>query len=302
MNLRQMHYFVHIARLGSFSHAAQFLHIAQPALSRHVRELETEIGMPLFVRHGRGVVPTLAGTRLLRHATEILKAFDDAKQDIASLADEPKGIIRLGVPPAVSECLSAELLDTLKARFSQVSLQITETWSGHIRALLTEKKLDFGILSLPQVNRSFHYTPIAEETFYLVSSSKRPSLPENLRLRDLGSIPLVLAPMPHGSRLVIDQALKQFGIKANIVLESEVWSVIKDVVKKGIACTLVPRRDVVEELRNGDLKAEPLQKPGIRQTLVLARMSDRRKSPFENEIFDFLAPRLQQARAARGLG
>jgi LysR family nitrogen assimilation transcriptional regulator len=300
MNLRQMHYFMHIARLGSFSRAAEFLNVAQPALSRHIRELEGEIGTALLLRHGRGAVPTLAGTRLLRHATGILKAFEDAKRDVAALADEPKGVIRLGVPPAVSECLSAELVDTMKSRFSRVSFQITETWSGHIRRLLLEKKLDLGILSLPQVNRSFHYTPIAEEAVYLVSAAKRPRHPETLRLRDLGSIPLVLAPEPHGSRLVIDQALKQAGVKANIVLESEVWSMIKDVVRRGIACTLVPRRDVIDELRNGTLKAEPLQKPGIRHTLVLARMSDRRKTPFENEIFDFLAARLQQARAARG--
>jgi DNA-binding transcriptional LysR family regulator len=120
-----------------------------------------------------------------------------------------------------------------------------------------------------------------------------------VKIRELATIPLVLAPHPHGSRLVVEQTLKKFSIKPNIVLESDIWSVIKDAVQKDVAATLVPRRDVIEELRRGVLQATPLQKPGIRHTIALARLTAGRRASFEDELFGFLASRLQQALAIR---
>jgi LysR family nitrogen assimilation transcriptional regulator len=161
--------------------------------------------------------------------------------------------------------------------------------------LLIEKKIDFGILSVPQVNRSFRYLPLVDEPVHLVGSTEHHPRKKTWQLKDLSNIPLVLAPAPHGSRLVIDQMLRKHGVKAKIVLESEVWSVIKDVVQKGIAYTLVPRREVREEIKRGSLKAETISKPEIRHGLLLARLTKGAHTPFDNEVFEFLAPSLQQA-------
>lgn len=295
MDLRQLNYFATVARLGSFSRAAEHLHVAQPALSRHIRLLETEVGMALLNRHGRGVDPTLAGAILLKHALQIISAVDRAKQDLAAVADKPIGTIRLGVPPAISGCLTAELLDDLKHRYPQLSLKITERWTGHIRELLLERQLDFGVLSETQLNRRFEHVTLVSEPVCLVRSARTAGSRRPIRLENLSKIPLVVPPCPHGSRLVLDQALKRSGLKANIVLESEVWSVIKDVVQKGIACTLVPRREVLDELKKGALRAEPLQKPGIRHTIALARVVGRRRIPFEDDVFHSLSTHLQNA-------
>jgi len=298
MNLRQLSYFVSIARLGSFTRAAEQLRIAQPALSRHMRLLEAEFGMPLLSRNGRGALPTLAGKALLKHAVQILAACDAAKLELATLANRPTGIVRLGVPPAVSECLTAEFLEVLNKRYPQVSLQITERWTGYLRELVLEKKLDFAVLSITQLTRKFHHVALVEEPVYLITAPRHAPGPP-VKIRELANIPLVLAPHPHGSRLVVEQTLKKFSIKPNIVLESDIWSVIKDAVQKDVAATLVPRRDVIEELRRGVLQATPLQKPGIRHTIALARLTGGRRASFEDELFGFLASRLQQALAIR---
>ena len=91
MNLRQLEYFVHVAELGSFSKAALVLGVAQPALSRQVRALETELRETLLLRDGRGVRLTDAGTRLFEHSVGILQMVSRAREDIGANRDEPVG-------------------------------------------------------------------------------------------------------------------------------------------------------------------------------------------------------------------
>jgi LysR family nitrogen assimilation transcriptional regulator len=295
MDIRQLSYFARIVELGSLSRAAEHLHIAQPALTRHVRLLEAEVGLPLLHRHGRGVVPTAAGNLLLKHASHILTAFEAAKADLAALKGHPVSTIRLGVPPAVSECLTAEFLGSVRANFPQIDLQIMERWTGHIHELLLEKKLDIGILSVTQIGKKFDHLTLADEPLFLIQARTGATPRPSISIRDLQDVPLVLAPRPHGSRLVLDEALKRHDIKANVVLESEVWSVIKDVVQKGIASTIVPRREVLHELRSGVLQARPLTRPALRHKIVLARLRSGRRPTFEDDLFTFLSSQLRQA-------
>ena len=101
MNFKQLEYFVHVAELGSFSKAALVLDIAQPALSRQVRSLETDLRETLLLRNGRGVVLTEAGQRLYEHGVNILQALAQAQDDMGASRDEPVGRITIGLPPSV---------------------------------------------------------------------------------------------------------------------------------------------------------------------------------------------------------
>jgi len=102
MNLKQLDYFVHVAELGSFSKAALVLDIAQPALSRQVRGLETELRENLFLRNGRGVALTDAGRRLFDHSVAILELVALAREDLGTSRDEPVGQVTVGLPETAS--------------------------------------------------------------------------------------------------------------------------------------------------------------------------------------------------------
>src|SRR6202035_4530916 len=100
MNLKQLEYFVQVAELGSFSKAAVVLDIAQPALSRQVRSLETELHQQLFLRNGRGVGRTDAGNRLVDRGSPVLHLFRHAREDPGASRDEPVGRVTIGLPPS----------------------------------------------------------------------------------------------------------------------------------------------------------------------------------------------------------
>src|SRR5260370_9907125 len=110
MDLKQLEYFRHVAELGSFTRAASFLSVVQPALSRQVRQLEVELGQTLFERNGRGVALTDAGTRLLEHTPGILLQVGRARQDLEDQKNGDSGHFVLGLPPTLGRSVTAPLL------------------------------------------------------------------------------------------------------------------------------------------------------------------------------------------------
>jgi len=117
MNLKQLEYFVQVAELGSFSKAAVVLDIAQPALSRQVRSLETELRQQLFLRNGRGVALTDAGKRLFDHSVAVLQLMAHARQDLGASRDEPVGRVTIGLPPSMGRQLTLPLIDRFQKQF-----------------------------------------------------------------------------------------------------------------------------------------------------------------------------------------
>src|SRR6202790_2017718 len=101
MDLKQLEYFRHVAELGSFTRAASFLSVVQPALSRQVRQLEVELGQNLFERNGRGVALTDAGARLLEHTRGILLQVSRARQELEDQKSGDSGHFVLGLPPSL---------------------------------------------------------------------------------------------------------------------------------------------------------------------------------------------------------
>ena len=130
MNLKQLEYFVNVAELGSFSKAALILNIAQPALSRQVRLLETDLHVTLLMRNGRGVVLTEAGQRLFDHSVGILQLVSRVREDIQATREEPAGRIVVGLPPSMARLLTLPLVDSFRRTLPQARLAIVEGLSS----------------------------------------------------------------------------------------------------------------------------------------------------------------------------
>lgn len=106
MDVRELKSFIHVARAGSFNRAAAELYIAQPALSRQIAKLEEEIGVPLFVRHGRGVRLTAAGARLLERAEIITQMVGETGEHVRASVDEERGYLAVGLPPTMGALIA----------------------------------------------------------------------------------------------------------------------------------------------------------------------------------------------------
>ena len=118
MELRSLHYFVRVAELGSITRAAAHLHLAQPALTRHVQRLEEELGVALFTRANRGVRLTEAGEKLLDSAIRILRDIERTGDEIRAQDAHPSGRIILGITPTLCPVLVPELFARDAARVS----------------------------------------------------------------------------------------------------------------------------------------------------------------------------------------
>jgi len=178
MNLKQLEYFVSVAELGSFSKAALVLNIAQPALSRQVRLLETDLHVNLLTRTGRGVVLTEAGKRLFDHSVGILQLVARATEDIDATRDEPSGRIVIGLPPSIGRRLTLPLVEAFRRNLPKARLAIVEGLSTHLTEWIATGRVDLGLIHNPEPNPAIEVTPVLDEVLGLVGpAGSKPGKP-----------------------------------------------------------------------------------------------------------------------------
>lgn len=194
MDLRQLKYFVVIAERSSFSGAADALHVAQSALSRHMAVLEEEVGGPLFERQTRGVSLTVAGELLLQRAKLILAQLQDAKSELLAHHGELRGMVRLAAPSSLSQRLSAPLVNHFLELYPKVELQLSEGTTQAVLSRLSEGTLDVGLVTNPPANKHMEFEFLLEEPIVLVGpSGDRLFRTPAISPKALSSLPLVMA-------------------------------------------------------------------------------------------------------------
>jgi DNA-binding transcriptional LysR family regulator len=150
MELRLLRTFQAVADAGSFTQAAARIHLTQAAVSVHIRQLEEEIGTPLFLRVNKKLYLTEAGRALLDHAETILRAHDDAKAALASLGQSSRGRLRIGVTSTTFTLEPLpEILSEIKRRFALLDLLVVGGTSEHVVEEILAGHLDVGFVSLP---------------------------------------------------------------------------------------------------------------------------------------------------------
>ncbi len=271
MDVKQLKYFVHVAELGSFSKASAFLSIAQPALSRQVRNLEGELGATLLYRNGRGVSVTESGDQLLRHAKAILEQMERARSEVAAVEGEPQGAVILGMPPTVSQVLVTPLIKHFRGHYPQISLKVVEGFSGHVHEWLVQGRLDVALLyNAPKTRHLITEELLVEELFLISPPAAHESGAETVRLAELSDLPLILPSRPHGLRLLVDTVAADADVALAVDVELDALSAIKELVEDGAGYTILPYASVHREVAEGRLAARRIFGPPISRSLLLA--------------------------------
>ena len=303
VNLKQLEYFVHVAELGSFSKAAMVLDIAQPALSRQVRALETDLRETLLLRNGRGVVLTEAGRRLFEHGVSILQAVAHAREDMGASRDAPVGHVTVGVPPTIGRQLTLPLIDAFKRRLPGARLAIVEGLSSHIVEWITTGRVDVGLLYNPEAQPSLEITPVLDEPLGLVAPLAGDSLPRGpLAMARLAGIPLVMPERSHVIRRLVETQAALIGLKLDIAWEVSSIAAIIDLVCAGYGHAVLTASAVVASGRADQLAVHPLAQPQLTSVLCLAVSSHKRPSPLMRQtvrLLTELARSLPQGAAAQ---
>src|ERR1700686_1742582 len=178
MDLKQLEYFRHVAELGSFTRAASFLSVVQPALSRQVRQLEVELGQNLFERNGRGVVLTDAGARLLEHTRGILTQVGRARQELEDQRNGDSGHFALGLPPSLGSSVTVPLVKAFGRLLPNASLATVEGLSAYMLEWLNVGRVDCALVYNTPASPSVDLQPLLDDQLFLVAPLPgKPALP-----------------------------------------------------------------------------------------------------------------------------
>ncbi len=279
MDVRQLRYFSQVVESGSFSEAARKLHIAQPALSQHVRHMEDELGVMLLHRSARGIVATEAGDRLMRHARRIVAEFAGLADSVRGEAVAPNGDVRVGLPGTVSELLSAPLIEAARARYPDIRIRIVEAMSGYILDWLKRGDVDLAMIySTSDPSGLAVHLGLSEEICLFASASReqpaRLNVP-SIKLAAAARLPLVVPGPQHGLRELIEDCAKSARATIHPAIEINSYSQIKKLVARGLGYGILPRMAVDSEGRAGVFRIWRLEKPEITRKVYLAYSTER---------------------------
>lgn len=272
MDLRQLRTFMEVAAQGSLSKAADRLRVAQPALGRQVKQLEDELGVALFMRHGRGMLPTPAGRILLERASAILRLVDETRAEVSAERDAVKGHVSLGLPPTVGEVLAASLVERFLKQYPRVTVRIVPAFSGYLVDMLQRGELDLAITYETGGAHRIKAEPLILETLFLVGPAMSKLSPRRpVPFAALASEPLILPGPGQGLRSLIEETARQAGAALAVSVEAESLQTLKDLVRRGLGYTVLPVASVHTELRDRMLCAAPISDPVLARKLMLSR-------------------------------
>lgn len=274
MQFRQLRYFVKIVEAGSFSRAATLIHVAQPALSQQIHELEERLGVTLLQRSARGVRPTAAGEVLFREATSILHQLDALATTVRSSGGEVEGAVSVGLASSMASILIGPLLSQVKTTLPKVNLKISDDDSGTLQEGIAAGHLDMAVVYESEFVSAFSRRPIFRQRLYFVGS--QPYFVKDatsVSLEQIGSMPLILPGRPNGRRSLIDRAFAERGMVPNIVAEAETLSSELLAVRSGVANTILPISDRTT-FAQGGFAAPLLVEPPLFLTCSVISSSD----------------------------
>ena len=279
MDVRQLKYFLSVVDNGSFSKAANKLHVAQPALSQHVRHMEQELGVMLLHRCAQGVNPTEAGDRLIVHARRIVAEFAEIGDNVRGSAETLQGIVRFGLPGTVSELLAVPLIESAKARYPEVRIRVVEAMSGYILDWLKRGEVDLAMIYSTTDPKGLTFHHGLSEEIYLFAS---PDLAKRnahqgvcMGLDAAADLPLIVPGRSHGLREVIDTAALSVGVAIQPAIEIDSYSQIKKLVSRGIGYGILPRVAVEKEAKAGMFRLWRFARPAVTRNVYLAYSTDR---------------------------
>lgn len=280
VNLKQLQYFVQVARHGSVSHAATALRMGQPALSRHIRALEVELRRSLFHRNGRGVVLTDAGARFLSHAQGALGQLEIARAALEETDGDLVGRVSVGMPPSVARALTVPLVRAFQMRFGKARIAITEGLSTTLQEQVLNGRVDLAVMHNPAPSGLLHIEPLVDESLYLLSPPGDPApfqRADTATLKELAGLRLIFPAQPHPIRSQIEAQAQRIDLALDVALEIEALSTIPHLVQAGCGHAVVPE----SVLWAGWPGAEPATRQLVRPLLKgrLALVSANRRQP-----------------------
>lgn len=250
--------FVCVAREMSFTRSAQKLKITQPAVTKHIKELEKQLGVPLFLRQGNRIVMTQHGTKLLTHAESILSAYAHAQQAFEQVGTTFKGQLQMGASTTISQYLLPQILARFNNLYPQIEVHLKNGNSEEIESDVINGTIDFGMVEGNRTNPSLHYEHFLKDEIILVTATANRSLrSSSITVDELLHLPLLIREAGSGTLSVVERKLRERKIhlsKMNITMELGSSESIKNYLLYSECVAFISRAAVEDYIRDGKLR------------------------------------------------
>ncbi len=279
LNLHRLRVFHAVARRESYSRAAEDLHISQPAVSKHVLDLEEELGAKLFHRLGRRIVLTEAGRLMADYAQRIFVLADEARRALEELEGLERGRLKLGASSTPGCYLLPRTLAAFQARYPRLEVSLDILASHDVVDRILRQELDLGFVGAT-FDAELHVQPYVEDQVVLVL---RPGHPlASVRTIPRGALEqetVILRDVASGTRTVAEAELRARGITIRRLLELRSVEAVKQAVAEGLGISFISRYAVALEVRHRVLVVAADPRLRFRRPLVMISRKDARLSP-----------------------
>jgi len=251
MELDHLRTFISVAEQRSFSRAAEHLYITQPAVSKRISSLESELNTFLFDRIGHRITLTEAGKALLPRARRIIIELDDSKRAVANLTGEITGDLHIGTSHHIGLHRLPPVLRRYTRDYPDVLLNIQFMDSEEVCNAVLHGELELGIVTLPLVpDKHLRLIPVWHDPLVIVSHSDHPlQCKKNIKARELSEHSAILPATGTFTREVLEQTLKPMGIDLNVGMSTNYLETIKMLVAVGLGWSVLPQSMLDNDVR-----------------------------------------------------
>jgi len=255
--------FYTVAKRLSFTKAAEELFISQPAVTKHIHELEQQLGIALFERIGNKITITPAGKIALRYADEIFTSYRNLEYDINQLKHERGGRLQIGASTTIAQYFIPPLLARFNQRYTDIKTSLISGNTEHIEQALLEKDIQLGIIEGNSRNPQLKYIEFARDEIVLISNAAYTyGTGEALSPQELCAIPLLVREHGSGTLEVLTEALKRLKLKLtdlNIAMYMSSTESMKSYLHHAPGAAFLSMQAVSRELEAGEFKILPVK-------------------------------------------
>lgn len=299
ISLRKLEIFRLVAEKNSVSHAARALHLAQPAVSEHIRTLESRLGHKLFDRRGRGLALSHAGRMLYQTTSEVLGRTQELERELQGLEDGSVGSAVVGASTTIGSYLLPELVADFALHRNDARISLRTSVIGQAIAGVRSGDLDFGIVVAPQSSQEddVEQVHLLDEPYCLVAAPSATGLPRSVGADTIEDLTFVCSPQLSPRTDLIDKPLEEIGVRRRIVVELTHPEAIKRAVKHGFGVAFLLRSAIENELEEKSLRVIETEGFSLTAPICEIHRKDKRFSPLQAELVEALSTGLRERQA-----
>jgi len=289
LELRQIKYFMEVAKREHMTEAAEALHVAQSAVSRQIVNLEKTLGVDLFIREGRSIRLTAIGSVFLEHMERAMNVIEDAKQIIEEYTDPERGTVHIGFPSTLATYMMPTAISAFRKQYPEVEFDLHQQSYVNLSESVMKGDVNIALIApVPQSDDKIESTILFTENIVaLLPVNHSMARRDFIYLTDLRDEPFILFQEQSMLRNIVIEHCKKHGFSPNVAFEAKDIDAIKGLVSAGLGVSLVPEITVIHQTHRSTT-AIPIAKPNVTRTVGMIVPKERTLLPTEKLFYEFL--------------